>query len=115
LEQKKQDLKYFMTRRIAHLIEEQENRSKIFNTRGLDVEVARKLEDSQKIEVPTPDKEEVLPPNPRKESQQRAVRRGIRLKSYRKFQREIHKREICKIGTSSGYQNSDKWNFIMEK
>jgi hypothetical protein len=62
-----------MTRRIAHLIEEQENRSKIFNTRDLDVEAARTLEDPQKTEVPTPDKEEVLALNPRKESQQRSV------------------------------------------
>jgi hypothetical protein len=73
LEQKKQELKYFMTRRIAHLIEEQENRLKIFNTRDLDVEATRTLEDPQKTEVPTPDKEEVLPLNPRKESQQREV------------------------------------------
>jgi hypothetical protein len=31
LEQKKQELKYFMTRRITRLIEEHESRSKIFN------------------------------------------------------------------------------------
>jgi hypothetical protein len=73
LEQKKQELKDFMTRRITHLIEEQENRSKLFNTRDPDVEAARTLEDPQKTEVPIPDKEEVLPLNPRKESQQRAV------------------------------------------
>jgi hypothetical protein len=41
LEQKKQELKDFMTRRIAQLIEEQENRSKLLRTRDLDVEVAR--------------------------------------------------------------------------
>jgi hypothetical protein len=57
LEQKKQELKYFMTRRITHLIEEQENRSKLFNTRDPDVEVARTLEDPHNIEVPIPDKE----------------------------------------------------------
>jgi hypothetical protein len=45
LEQKKQELKDFMTRRIAHLIEEQENRLKIFKTRNLDVEVGRTQED----------------------------------------------------------------------
>jgi hypothetical protein len=56
LEQKKQELKDFMTRRIAHLIEEQENRSKLFHTRDPDVKVARILEDPQKIEVPVPDK-----------------------------------------------------------
>jgi hypothetical protein len=41
LEQKKQELKDFMTRRITQLIEEQENRSKLFRTRDLDVEVER--------------------------------------------------------------------------
>jgi hypothetical protein len=73
LEQKKRELKYFVTRRIAHLIEEQENNSKLFNTRGPDVEAARTLEDSQKTEVHAPYKEEVLPLNPRKESQQHSV------------------------------------------
>jgi hypothetical protein len=62
-----------MTRRMAQLIEEHENISKLFNTRYLDVEVARTQEDSQNIEIPTPDREEVLPLNPRKESQQREV------------------------------------------
>jgi hypothetical protein len=33
LEQQKQKLKEFMTRRIVHLIEEKKNRSKLFNTR----------------------------------------------------------------------------------
>jgi hypothetical protein len=33
LEQKKQELKDFMTRRITHLIEEQENRAKLFKTK----------------------------------------------------------------------------------
>jgi hypothetical protein len=46
-----------MTRRITQLIEEQNNRSKLFSTRDPDVEVARTLEDPQKIEVPIPDKE----------------------------------------------------------
>jgi hypothetical protein len=62
-----------MTRRITHLIEEQKNRSKLFNTRDIDVEVARTLEDPQKIKVPIPDKEKVSPSNLRKESQQREV------------------------------------------
>jgi hypothetical protein len=73
LEQKKQDLKYFMTRRITQLIEEQENISKLVDTRNIDVEAARTLEDPQKTEVLTPDKEKVLPLNIRKESQQCAV------------------------------------------
>ena len=62
-----------MTRRITHLIEEQENQEKLFKTRDLDVEVARTQEDSQNTEVPTPDKEEVLPLNLRKEYQQHEV------------------------------------------
>ena len=62
-----------MTRRITYLIEEQENRSKLLNTRDPYVEAARTLEDSQKTEVPILDKEEVLIMNPRKESQQREV------------------------------------------
>jgi hypothetical protein len=70
LEQTKQELKEFMTRRIAHLIKEQKNRSKLFNTRDPDVEVLIKLEDPQKIEVPIPDKEEGSPSNLKKESQQ---------------------------------------------
>jgi hypothetical protein len=58
-----------MTRRITYLIEEQENRSKLLNTRDLDVKATRTLEDSQNNEVPISDKEEVLILNPRKESQ----------------------------------------------
>jgi hypothetical protein len=59
-----------MTRRITHLIEEQKNRSKLFNTRDPDVEVARTLEEPLNIEVPIPDKEERSPGNLRKGSQQ---------------------------------------------
>jgi hypothetical protein len=70
LEQKKQELKDFMTRRIVHLIEEQENRSKLFKTRNLDVEVERTQEDSMKSGAPTLDREEILLSNPMKESQQ---------------------------------------------
>ena len=66
MEQKKQELKYFMTRRIAHLIEEQKNRSKLFNTENLDIKAKRTLEDPQNTEVPTLDKEELLPLNPKK-------------------------------------------------
>jgi hypothetical protein len=46
LEKKRQELKYFMTRRITYLIEEQENRLKLFNARNLDVKAARTLENS---------------------------------------------------------------------
>ena len=73
LEKKKKDLKDFTTRRIAQLIEEQENQAKLFPTRDLDIEVGRTLEDLQKTEVPIPDREEVLPLNLRKESQHREV------------------------------------------
>ena len=55
-----------MTRRIAHLIEEQKNILNLFNTIDLDVKVARTLEDPQHIEVPIPDKEEGSPSNLRK-------------------------------------------------
>jgi hypothetical protein len=58
-----------MTKRIAKLIEEKENRSNLFDTRDPDVEAVGTLEDSWKIEVPIPDKEKVLPLNPRKEYQ----------------------------------------------
>jgi hypothetical protein len=65
-----------MTRRIAHLIEEHENISKLFNNRDLDVKFAITLEDLQKIEVPILEKEEALSRNPKEESQQREVTRS---------------------------------------
>jgi hypothetical protein len=46
LEQKKQELKDFMTRKITHFIKEQENNSKPFETRELDVEVTIISKDS---------------------------------------------------------------------
>jgi hypothetical protein len=55
------------------LIEEHENRSQLFNNIDIDIKVARTLEDPQKTEIPIPDKKEVLPLNPRKESQQSEV------------------------------------------
>jgi hypothetical protein len=70
LERKKQELKYFLTRRITHLIEEQKNRSHIFNS---DVEAKRTIEDPQKIELPIFDTKEVLSRNPRKDFQQHEV------------------------------------------
>jgi hypothetical protein len=69
VEQKKKELKDFITRRIVHLIEEQKSRSQIFNTSNLDVEAKRTLEDPQEIELLIPDIEEVLSRNPRKEFQ----------------------------------------------
>jgi predicted ATP-grasp superfamily ATP-dependent carboligase len=62
-----------MTRRIMQLIEEHENKSKLFDTRIPDVKVARELEDSKKIEVSVSDIEEVLPLSLRRESQRRKV------------------------------------------
>ena len=78
LELQKQELKDFMTRRITHLIEEQENISKLFRTRNLDVEVERTHEDLRHLSVqesraPTLDIEEVFPLNPSKDHQQREV------------------------------------------
>jgi hypothetical protein len=73
LNQKKQELKDFITKRIAHLIEEYENRSQLFNNNDVDIKVARTLEDPQKTEIPNLDKEEGLPLNLRKTSQQREV------------------------------------------
>jgi hypothetical protein len=66
-----------MTRRITYLIEEQENRSKLLNTRDLNVEAVRTLEDPKNIEVPILDKKEVLPWNPREESQHCEVTKTI--------------------------------------
>jgi hypothetical protein len=60
-----------MTRRITHLIAEQENISKLLRTKNLDHEVERTHEYSQTSRAPTPDKEVVLLSNPMKESQQR--------------------------------------------
>jgi hypothetical protein len=57
LEQKKQELKYFLTKKIALLIEEQENNSNLFDTRGSDV---KQLGDSQKSGVSVPDTDEVV-------------------------------------------------------
>jgi hypothetical protein len=75
LEQKKQELRDFMDKRISHLLEEQENQSKLLRNRNLDVEVERTQEDLkhmyvQESRAPTPDREEVLALNPTKDHQQ---------------------------------------------
>jgi hypothetical protein len=59
-----------MTRRIAQLIKEQENRSKLFDPRDFDVEATRPLEYPQKTKLLTPEAEEMLT---MKDSQQRIV------------------------------------------
>jgi hypothetical protein len=65
VEHKKKELRDFMARRIAHLLEEQEDQSKLLRTRALDVKVERSQEESKHLSVqesrePTPEKEEVL-------------------------------------------------------
>jgi hypothetical protein len=59
----------FMTRRIAYLLEEQQDRSKLLETGDLDVKAVRELEEPQKIEIPNPYVEGVLSSNLKKESQ----------------------------------------------
>ena len=56
-----------MTRRIAYLIKKQENKSKLFDTRSLDV---KELGDSQKIGVYVSNVEKVVPLSLGRETQQ---------------------------------------------
>ena len=129
LEKKKKELKDFMTRRIAHLIKEKKNGSKLFNSRDPDVKAARTLEYPQKIEVPIPNKEEVSPSTLRKESQQCEVttpeedknqneKRHTEMNLTRKKDRKLSKKraKIDKLqkvpeGTSQK-ENFQNWNFI---
>jgi hypothetical protein len=73
LRQKKQELMEFMTRRIAYLMEEQENRSLMLNTRNLDVKAIRASEEPRKIKISNPYDEGVLPLDLRKDPRQREV------------------------------------------
>jgi hypothetical protein len=55
-----------MARRIPHLLEEQEDKSKLLRTRDLAIEVERTQEDLKLLSIqesrtPTPEIEEVLP------------------------------------------------------
>jgi hypothetical protein len=64
-----------MTKTLAHLIAEQENKLKLLKTRDLDVEAARTQIDLKNLSIqesraPTPDREEVLPLNPMQDHQQ---------------------------------------------
>jgi hypothetical protein len=77
LEQKKKELRDFMARRIARLLEEQEDKSKQLRARDLAVEVERTQEDLENLSIQesrasTPEtvREEVLPSNPMKDPQQ---------------------------------------------
>jgi len=54
-------------------MEEQENRSKLLNTRDLDVKAIRVLEEPQKTKIPNPYNEGVLPLDLKKESQHHEV------------------------------------------
>jgi hypothetical protein len=63
----------FMTRKITYLMEEQENKSKLLNTKDLDVEAIRVLEEPQNTKIPNPYNEGVLPLDLKKESQHREV------------------------------------------
>jgi hypothetical protein len=72
LEHKKKELRDFMARRIVHLLEEQENQSKLLKTKYMDIEVERTQEDWRHLSIqesrePTPEREEVLPLNPMKD------------------------------------------------
>jgi hypothetical protein len=143
LEQQKQELKYFMTKRIAQLIAEQENRSKLLRTRNLDHEVERTQEYLQTSRAPTPDREELLLSNPMKESQQCEAampkedknqngKRNAETKITRKKARKLSKKrakieklpkgpegtsrkEYLQNWNSSRYQNSAPWHFAMAK
>jgi hypothetical protein len=63
----------FMTNMIAYLMEEQENISKLLNTRDLDFESIRALEEPHKTEITNPYDEGVLPLDLKKESQHHEV------------------------------------------
>jgi hypothetical protein len=129
LEQKKKELKDFMTRKIAHLIAEQENRSKLLRTRNLDHEVERTQEDSQTSRAPTPDREAILLSNPMKESQQREAampkedknqngKRNTETKITRKKARKLSKKrekvEKLQKGPEGTSRKEDlqNWNFV---
>jgi hypothetical protein len=95
----------FMTRRIAYLMEEQENRSKLLDTRDLDVKAIRALEEPQKTEIPNPYVEGVLPSDLKKKSQQCEVtmsredrnqngKRPTELKTTEKKARKLSKKKV---------------------
>jgi hypothetical protein len=65
LEQKKKELRDFMAKRIAHLLEEQENQSKLLRTRNMAIKVERTQADLKHLPVqesraPTPDSAKLL-------------------------------------------------------
>jgi hypothetical protein len=118
----------FMTRRIAYLMEEQENISKLLDTRDLDVEAIRELKEPKKTKIPNPYVEGVLPLDLKKESQQCEVimsredrnwneNRPIELKTTGKKARKLSKKKakIEKLqeipGGTLQKEKSQKLNF----
>jgi hypothetical protein len=102
---------------------------KLSNTRDLDVEVAKILEDPQKIEVPIPDKEEVSPSNIRKESQQSEVtmpnvdknqngKRNTEMKLTRKKDKNLSKKrakieKLQKVPEGTSWKEKlQNWSFV---
>jgi hypothetical protein len=69
LEQKKQELKAFVARRITHLIEEWEDNVKLFRYQDLNVGAERVQEQESRAPTPEPMKEEtsILNPTPQRE------------------------------------------------
>jgi hypothetical protein len=123
LEQKKQEIKDFMTRRITHLIEEKENRAKLFKTKDWNVKVGRTLEDPHKIAVAIPDTDEVLPLISRREYQQREVtmqkedknqdgKRNSEMKLSRKKARKLSKKRAKVPEGNLQKENLQNWSFV---
>ena len=129
LEQKKQELKDFMTRRITHLIAEQENISKLLRTKNLDHEVERTQEDSHMSRTPTSDREAVLLSNPMKESQQCEAampkedknqngKRNTKIKIIEKKARKLSKKSAKIKNLHKGPEGTSwkeelkNWNFV---
>jgi hypothetical protein len=123
-----------MTKRIAHLLKEQEDHSKLLRTSNPDVKDERTQEDLeylsiQKSRAPTLDKEKVLLSNPMKESQQRKVtmlstdknqngKRNTKMQITRKKARKLSKKR-AKLenlhGTPEGTSQKEglkNWNFV---
>jgi hypothetical protein len=73
LEQQRQELKDFMTRRIAQLIKEKEDKSNLLSARSSDIKVIKELEDPQKTGVSVSDINEVVTLSHGREPQQREV------------------------------------------
>jgi hypothetical protein len=105
LEQQRQELKYFMTKKITQLIEEHGNCSKPSNIRSPYVEA----KPTQKAEISTLDKEEVIYLNPRRESHQHEV-------TMSKENKNQHEKRITKMNlTGKKARNISKKKAKIEK